>query len=128
MNTLKLDLLISRENDNFKGSLSYKNNPLTQTAPSIPELETQIKKLLWEFESLDSETVEFNHYYQCPAFFSEFAVLNKEQLAALSEISSSQLEAFSSGTKKPSPAETERIERALKELAYRLLKTSLVLS
>ncbi|WP_439481724.1 hypothetical protein [Cyclobacterium plantarum] len=128
MNTLKLDLLISRENDNFKGSLSYKNNPLTQTAPSIPELETQIKKLLWEFESLDPETVEFNHYYQCPAFFSEFAVLNKEQLAALSEISSSRLEAFSSGTKKPSPAEAERIERALKELAYRLLKTSLVLS
>lgn len=128
MTTLTLDLVITKEDNTYKGSLTFNDNPLTQSAPSIPGLETQLKKLLWEFESLDPETVTFNHYYQCPAFFSEFAVLNKEQLAALSEISTSQLEAFSSGKEKPSPAEAERIERALKELASRLLKTSLVLS
>ncbi|SHN01388.1 hypothetical protein SAMN04488057_105210 [Cyclobacterium lianum] len=128
MTMLTLDLVITKEDNSYKGSLTYNDNPLTQTAPTIPELETQIKKLLWEFESLDPDTVEFNHYYQCPAFFSEFAVLNKAQLAALTGLSSSQLEAFSSGTKKPSPDEAEKIENTLKDLASRLLKTSLVLS
>lgn len=128
MKTLTLDLLITKENNTYKGSLTYKNNPLTQSAPSIPGLETQLKKLLWEFESLDPETVEFNHYYQCPAFFSEFAILNKEQLAADAGIGTDRFDAFSSGREKPSPEEAEKIENALKDLAYRLLKTSLVLS
>ncbi|MBD3627415.1 hypothetical protein [Cyclobacterium sp.] len=127
MNTLKLDLLISRENNNYKGSLSYKNNPLTQSAPSIHGVETQLKKLLWEFESLDPDTVEFNHYYQCPAFFSEFAILNREQLAISADIGKARLEAFSSGKEKPTAEEAKRLEKALQELAARLLKTSLII-
>lgn len=128
MNKLKLDLVITWENDKYTGRLTYNSNPLTQSAPSIEGVETQLKKLLWEFESLDPDIVEFNHYYQCPAFFSEFAILDREQLANLAEIDKARLEALSSGKEKPTAEEAKRLEKALHELASRLLKTSLVLS
>jgi len=128
MTALKLDLIITKENKGYSGSLTFNNNPLTQAAPSIQGVETQLKKLLWEFESLDPETVEFNHYYQCPAFFSEFAILNREQLALLTDIETARLEAFASGKEKPTVDEAKRLEKALRELAARLLKTSLILS
>jgi hypothetical protein len=128
MTALKLDLIITNENNSYSGSLTFNNNPLTQSAPSIQGVETQLKKLLWEFESLDPETVEFNHYYQCPAFFSEFAILNLEQLAVLADIETARLEAFSSGKEKPTVDEAKKLEKALQDLAARLLKTSLILS
>ncbi|MFO7825196.1 MAG: hypothetical protein R6V72_14755 [Cyclobacterium sp.] len=87
-----------------------------------------MKKLLWEFESLDPETVEFNHYYQCPAFFSEFAILNRAELAMSAQIETARLEAFSSGKEKPTAEEAKRLEKALQELAARLIKTSLIIS
>lgn len=125
---LTLDLVIRKENGGYTGSLTYKDNPITQSAPSIPELETQIKKLLWEFESLGPETVEFEHYFQCPAFFDAFQVLDMDQLAVLTTIDAGKLRAFASGTQKPVPEEAEKIEKALKALASRLMKASLVLS
>lgn len=128
MNKLKLDLVITWENDKYTGRVTYNSNPLTQSAPSIEGVETQLKKLLWEFESLDPETVEFNHYYQCPAFFSEFAILDREQLADRADIGIARLEAFSSGKEKPTAEEAKRLEKTLQELATRLLKTSLILS
>ncbi|MDN3689170.1 hypothetical protein [Cyclobacterium jeungdonense] len=128
MTTLKLDLVITKENNTFKGSLTYNDNPLTQSAPSIPGLETQLKKLLWEFESLNPGTVEFNHYYDCPTFFEAFKVFDLKELAILTEIDAEKMKAFASGSNKPSPEEAEKIEKGLQELASRLMKTSLMLS
>lgn len=128
MTKLTLDLVITKEDNTYKGSLTYNDNPLTQTAPSVPGLETQLKKLLWEFESLDPDTVAFNHYYDCPSFFKAFEVFKLEKLAKLTNLDPEAMKAFASGAKKPSPEEAEKIEKGLQELASRLMKTSLVLS
>ena len=81
-----------------------------------------------EFEGMNPNTVTFNHYFHCPAFFEAFEVLDLEELAKRADIDAERLQGFAAGTQKPVPEEAEKIEKALKSLASRLLKASLVLS
>lgn len=123
-----LDLVITKENATYTGSLTYNDNRLTQSAASIPGLETQVKKLLAEFEGMNPNAVAFNHYFHCPAFFEAFKVLDLDELAKLAAIDTGKLQAFAAGTQKPVREEAETIENALQDLATRLMKASLVLS
>lgn len=63
MEKIKLALIIESEGTELTGRIIYNDNLIIDNAQTLPELEKSLKGLLWEFEGLEIETIEFEHYF-----------------------------------------------------------------
>ncbi len=63
MEKIKLALIIEREDIELTGRVTYNDNLIIDNAQTLPELEKSLKNILWEFEGLEIETIEFEHYF-----------------------------------------------------------------
>ena len=108
------------------GRVTYNDNLITDTAPSVDELEAKIKKLLEDFEEVDPNTVEFNHSYDIYALFEHFDFLKISNVAKHAGMNPTLLRQYVSGAKNPSKEQTKRIEETLHRLADEIKKSVLI--
>ncbi|MEX8549386.1 MAG: hypothetical protein V5804_17425 [Mucilaginibacter sp.] len=64
MEKVKLDLIIENQGVELTGRVLYNDNLIIDIALTLPELENNMKKLLFEFEGLPIENIEFVHIYE----------------------------------------------------------------
>lgn len=126
MQTLKLDLVIERQENTLWGRVTYNDNLITDSAQTIAELETKIKKLLEDFEEVDPDIVEFTHSYDIYALFEHFDFLKISNVAEHAGMNPALLRQYVSGAKNPSPEQTKRIEETLHRLADEIKKSVLI--
>lgn len=128
MRTVKIDLIIERQESELWGRVSYNDNLIAETADSVAELETKIKKLLEDFEDVNPETVEFTHSYDIYALFEHFDFLKISNIAKHAGMNPALLRQYVSGAKNPSKDQAKRIEETLHRLADEIKKSALVVS
>jgi len=105
-----LELVIERaEKGEFWGRVSYNDNLLTDSAPSIAELESKILALLESFENLSPEEVEFSKTYDVYSLFEDFNFINISKFAKFIKINPALLRQYASGVKSPSETQLKRI-------------------
>ncbi len=126
MKTVKIELVIERKENELWGRVTYNDNLITDTAPSVDELEAKIKKLLEDFEEVDPNTVEFNHSYDIYALFEHFDFLKISNVAKHAGMNPTLLRQYVSGAKNPSKEQTKRIEETLHRLADEIKKSVLI--
>ncbi|WP_375585973.1 hypothetical protein [Cyclobacterium xiamenense] len=128
MKTVKIDLVIERQENKLWGRVTYNGNLITDTAPTVAELETKIKKLLEDFEDVNPDTVEFTHSYDIYALFEHFDFLKISNVAKHAGMNPALLRQYVSGAKNPSEEQARRIEETLHRLADEIKKSVLVVS
>lgn len=124
MEMKKVELVIEKGEKGLWGSVTYNDNLITDQAPTLPELENQIKNRLKEFEDVDPETVAFERTYDVFALFQEFDFLNISKVAKYADINSGLLRQYASGVKYPSLNQAKKIEETLHRLAAQMQKVS----
>ena len=125
MKSKKIDLVIEKGEDALWGSVSYNGNLISDSANDIAGLESKLKNLLFEFENVEPQSVEFQHAYDVFALFQEFDFLNISKVAKHAEIHPGLLRQYASGVKHPSLNQAKKIEDTLHRLADQM-KTATV--
>ena len=64
MEKVKLDLIIENQGVELTGRVLYNDNLIVDIALTLPEFENNMKKLLFEFEGLPIENIEFVQIYE----------------------------------------------------------------
>ncbi|MBN7811003.1 hypothetical protein J0A68_08555 [Algoriphagus sp. H41] len=127
MRTVKIPLTIERgEDKQFWGRVEYGENLLTDFASSVSELEEKMKDLLWDFEEVSPESVQFEHLFDVSALFQRFDFLKISNVAEHAGMNPGLLRQYVSGAKSPSLDQAKKIERTLHELATELQKVTIV--
>ncbi|MEX2566632.1 MAG: hypothetical protein WD431_11865 [Cyclobacteriaceae bacterium] len=126
MGNVKIDLVIERQGNELWGRVSYNDNLITDTAPTVAELEEKIKILLEDFEDVDPDTVEFTHSYDIYALFEHFDFLKISNVAKHAGMNPTLLRQYVSGAKNPSEEQARRIEETLHRLADEIKRSVLV--
>jgi hypothetical protein len=127
MKTVKITLTIERGDDKtFWGRVEYKDNLITDQAESISELEKKIKNLLWDFEEVDPESVQFEHLFDISALFQRFDFLKISNVAEHAGMNPGLLRQYVSGAKNASLDQAKRIENTLHKLAGELQKAMII--
>ncbi len=124
MQPTKIELIIEKGEEGLWGTVTYNDNLITDQAPTLPELEDQIKTHLQEFENANPETIAFEHTYDVFALFQEFDFLNISKVAKYAEINAGLLRQYASGVKHPSLNQAKKIEETLHRLAAQMQKIS----
>ena len=122
MNKVKLDLIIEHGENELSGRVSYKDNLIVDMAHNVIDLEKQMKQLLYDFEDLDPDTVEFNYLYDVYALFEQFDFLNISKVAKHAGINAGLLRQYASGVKHPSANQAKKIEDTIHSLALQMQK------
>lgn len=123
-----IELVIERgEKGEFWGRLKYHDNLITDSAPSIPELETKMTELLETFENLDPSDFEFAKTYDVYSLFEDFSFINITKFAELISINPSLLRQYASGVKNPSEAQLKKIQDGFHVLGNKMEQIDLVL-
>lgn len=128
MKTVKINLVIERQGTELWGRVSFNNNLITDTASSVAELETNLKKLLEDFEDVDRDAVEFIRSYDIYALFEHFDFLKISNVAKHAGMNPTLLRQYVSGAKNPSEEQAKRIEQTLHRLADQIKKSTLIVS
>lgn len=127
METVKIPLTIERgEDKQLWGRVEYNQNLITDFADSVSELETKMKELLWEFEELNPDTVEFEHLFDVSALFQRFDFLKISNVAEHAGMNPGLLRQYVSGAKNPSMEQAKKIEKTLHHLAAELSKVVVI--
>jgi len=127
MKTVKIPLTIERGDDKtFWGRVEYKGNLITDQAESFSELENKIKTLLWDFEQVDPESVQFEHLFDISALFQRFDFLKISNVAQHAGMNPGLLRQYVSGAKSASLDQAKRIENTLHKLAGELQKAMII--
>jgi hypothetical protein len=108
--------------------VEYKGNLITDFGDSIPELEEKMKVLLWEFEEVYPEMVQFEYQFDIYALFQRFDFLKISNVAEHAGMNPGLLRQYVSGAKNPSEEQAKKIERTLHKLAQELQKVTIVAS
>lgn len=87
MKNLKLDLIIERGSDGeLAGRVTYNDNLIIDQAGSVRELEDKLRQLLYDFEDVNPEAVDFTHLYDVYALFDDFDFLKITNIARHADI------------------------------------------
>ncbi len=122
-----LELVIERgEKGEFWGRVSYNDNLLTDSAPSIVELESKVLALLESFENLSPEEIEFSKTYDVYSLFEDFDFINISKFAKFIEINPGLLRQYASGVKNPSESQLKRIVDGFHAIANKMEHVDLV--
>ena len=105
MQRIKLELIIEQGVDGLWGRLNYNNNLLSDFGNSVAELEEKIKALLFDFEGVNAEDLEFDHLYDVYALFMQFDYLKISKVAERAGINPGLLRQYASGVKHPSASQ-----------------------
>jgi hypothetical protein len=115
-------LIIEKGTDNeLWGRVTFDDNLITESAPSLEVLQKKIKKLLHDFHDLDSALVHFDIAYDLTAIFSEKKYLNLSEVAQRLGINRSLMAQYAAGNKFPSTERAREIENAIHDLGRDLL-------
>jgi hypothetical protein len=120
MQRIKLELIIEQGEDALWGRVNYKDNLLSDFGTSVIEIEENIKALLFDFEGVNAEDVEFDHLYDVYALFSQFDYLKITKVAERAGMNPGLLRQYASGVKHPSATQAKRIQSTLHQLADEL--------
>ncbi|MHA7128400.1 hypothetical protein [Algoriphagus namhaensis] len=127
MKIVKIPLTIERGDSKMLwGRVEYNENLITDFAETIQELEQKIKQLLWEFEKVNPESVEFEHLFDISALFQRFDFLKISNVADHAGMNPGLLRQYVSGSKSPSLEQAKRIEHTLHNLALELQKATII--
>lgn len=119
----KINLIIEKgEDGKLWGRVNFRNNLLTDFAPTVEMLERKMRKLIKDFYGVEAL---FDHAYDVSAFFESFDFLNQTRIANLSGINPGLLRQYASGVKHPSAQQAKKIERVIHKLAKDLKEVSL---
>ncbi len=124
MEKVKLALIIESEGAELTGRVTYNDNLIVDSAQTLPELERNLKNLLFEFEGLKIETVEFEHFYDVFALFNKFDWLKISKVAEHAGINPGLLRQYASQIKYPSAVQAKKIENAIHQLATQMMQAS----
>jgi hypothetical protein len=129
MEIIKIPLTIERQGGKeLWGRVVYNDNLITDFAETIPELEAKIKSLLWDFEEIPPENVEFTHQYDIYALFQKFDFLKISTVAEHAGMNPGLLRQYVSGVKNPSIEQAKKIEKTLHHLAKELQEIIIITS
>lgn len=127
MEAVKIPLTIERgEDKQLWGRVEYNQNLITDFADSVFELETKMKELLWEFEELNPDSVQFEHLFDVSALFQKFDFLKISNVAKHAGMNPGLLRQYVSGVKNPSMDQAKKIEKTLHQLAFELSKVVVI--
>lgn len=127
MKIVKIPLTIERGDDRkLWGRVEYNGNLITDFAENISELEQKMKTLLWEFEEVNPESVQFDHLYDVSALFQRFDFLKISNVAEHAGMNPGLLRQYVSGSKNPSLDQAKKIEHTLHNLASELQKATII--
>lgn len=127
MKTVKIPLTIERgDGRELWGRVEYNENLITDFASSVSELEQKMKTLLWEFEEVNPETVQFEKQFDVSALFERFDFLKISNVAEHAGMNPGLLRQYVSGAKNPSIDQAKKIEHTLHELAAELQKAIII--
>ena len=119
----KILLIIEKGTDkDLWGRVSFDDNLIVDSAPSLELLQRKMKKLLQDLHDLNPSKVEFEMAYDLTAIFSEKSYLNLSVVAQKLGINRSLMAQYASGSKFPSPERAYEIEKAIHDLGRDLLK------
>jgi len=119
----KIVLIIEKGNDKeLWGRVTFDDNLITDSAPSIGLLEKKMKKALEAFHGLDSAKIEFDLAHDLTAVFDQKDYLNLSAVAERIGINRSLMAQYAAGKKFPSPERARKIEKTIHELGRDLLK------
>jgi len=125
MKKIKLELVIENDANGLSGRVKYNDNLIVDFGKSLPELEEKLKKGLKEFEKLDPETIEFEHFYDVYALFEQFDFLKISKVAELAGINSELLNQYVSQVKYPNAEQAKKLENTIHDLARQMMKASI---
>lgn len=129
MEIVKIPLIIERgEGKVLWGRVEYNGNLITDFANSIPELEEKIKILLFDFEEVNPDNIQFEHQFDIYSLFQRFDFLKISTVAEHAGMNPGLLRQYVSGAKNPSEEQAKKIERTLHKLAQELQKASIFTS
>lgn len=103
------------------GRVSFEDNLIVDSASSLESLQKKMKKTLQDLHGLNPTTIEFDIAHDLTAVFSEKTYLNLSVVAQKLGINRSLMAQYASGTKFPSSARAQAIEKAIHELGRDLL-------
>lgn len=119
----KILLIIEKGADkDLWGRVTFDDNLIVDSAPSLETLQKKIKKTLQDFHDLSPSKVEFEFAHDLTAVFSEKTYLNLSVVAQKLRINRSLMAQYASGNKFPSPERARAIEDAIHDLGRDLLK------
>jgi len=116
----KITLIVEKGEQGLWGRVTVNDNLITAEAASIDELESELRKLILDFE--DIVDVEFERYYDVFAIFEEFDFINISKFAKYADINPGQLRQYASGVKHPREAQAKKIEQAFSKLSEEINK------
>lgn len=115
-----IKLIVEGGDGSLFGRVTYDDNLLIESAPSLKELEQKMRVLLFDFHDLEPETISFQFEYDLTAFFERFDFLKITKIAEVSGVNGSLMRQYATGKKFPSANQAEKIERAVLALAQQL--------
>jgi DNA-binding transcriptional regulator YdaS (Cro superfamily) len=119
----KILLIIEKGTDkDLWGRVSFDDNLIVDSAPSIELLEKKMRKLLRDLHGLSPAKMQFEIVHDLTAVFSEKTYLNLSVVAQKLGINRSLMAQYAAGSKFPSPERARAIEKAIHGLGRDLLK------
>lgn len=116
-------LIIERSRDGkLWGRVQVKDNLIVESASSVEVLVRKMKKLLWNFEQIAPDNVEFRHIYDLTVLFSFKDYLNISVIAEKAGINPALMRQYASGVKFPSKERARKIEHVIHRLGKELIQ------
>jgi hypothetical protein len=122
MKKVKIEMIVERGEDNLTGRVKYNDNLIIENAETVSDLEQKLKKLLFEFEDVDTDNVVFDYLYDVYALFQQFDFLNIGKVAERAGINAGLLRQYASQVKYPSAKQAKKIEDTIHHLAAEMSK------
>ena len=127
MSKNKITLIVEKTNTGFS---AYSNNyPIFTTGKSIPELINgayEATEFYFEEENVKVEPNDIKFEIDFKQFFKYYKVINAKFLAEKIGMNATLLSQYVSGTKKPSPKQTEKILSGIHQIGQELSEINLL--
>ena len=127
MSKKKITLIVEKTNTGFS---AYSDNyPIFTTGQSIPELINSAYEAIefyFEEENVKVEPNDIKFEIDFKQFFKYYKVINAKFLAKKIGMNATLLSQYVSGTKKPSPKQTEKILSGIHQIGQELSEINLL--
>jgi len=127
MSKKKITLIVEKTNTGFS---AYSDNyPIFTTGQSIPELiksAYEATEFYFEEENVKVEPNDIKFEIDFKQFFKYYKVINAKFLAEKIGMNATLLSQYVSGTKKPSPKQTEKILSGIHQIGQELSEINLL--
>jgi predicted RNase H-like HicB family nuclease len=127
MSKKKITLIVEKTNTGFS---AYSDNyPIFTTGQSIPELinsADEATEFYFEEENVKVEPNDIKFEIDFKQFFKYYKVINAKFLAEKIGMNATLLSQYVSGTKKPSPKQTEKILSGIHQIGQELSEINLL--